>query len=69
MARRKRPTDKAIADFRGRMAFFEDIWGVTTEYEVDLSTGVAWVKVRMPGTSAVLSLKRIHIDDLLLPAS
>lgn len=73
MARRRKRTaaqsDKAVAEFRGRMEFLEQMWGATTEYEVDLSTGRAWFRITPKGSTVTLSVHGVDVGDVLLPAA
>jgi hypothetical protein len=61
--------DAAVIAFRDRMQFLETAWNAKTEYEIDLSTGLAWFKVRMPDSPVVLSVTRCNVDAVLLPGS
>lgn len=65
----RKPSDEDVEEFRSRVRFLEDMWGVTTEYEVDLSTGIAWLKIKRPDSPVVLSVMRFHIFDFFLPAA
>lgn len=61
--------DAAAAAFRERMQFLETMWNATTEYEVDLSTGRGWFKVRMPGSQVVLFVADVDVESVMLPGS
>ncbi len=65
----KKPSDEDVEEFRNRVRFLEDMWGVTTEYEVDLSTGHAWIRITRPDSPVAVSLKKFHIFDFLLPSA
>jgi hypothetical protein len=49
------------------MEFLETAWGAKTEYEVDLSTGKAWFKLTMPGSSTALIVHDVRAWNVLLP--
>lgn len=45
------------------------MWGVATEYEVDLASGIAWLRITRPDSPVAVSLKKFHIFDFLLPSA
>ena len=65
----RKPSDEDVEEFRSRVQFLEDMWGVKTEYEVDLASGIAWLKITRPDSPVVLSVMRFHIFDFLLPSA
>lgn len=65
--KRRKPTTRDVQEFTERVEFLEQMWGVKAEYEVDLDTGIAWLKISRPDTVVVLSIKAVHVWDFLLP--
>ena len=51
------------------MRFLEDMWGVTTEYEIDLGTGYASIRITRPDSPVAVSIKKVHVFDFLLPSA
>lgn len=69
--KRKRPratVEKLAAEFEQRMQWLETAWGVKTQYEVDLSTGAAWVKLTMPGNQTAMVI-RCDVAGITLPGA
>lgn len=65
----RKPSDEDVEEFRSRVRFLEDMWGVATEYEVDLASGIAWLRITRPDSPVAVSLKKFHIFDFLLPSA
>ena len=64
--KRKRDIDKLAADLEGRLAWLETAWSCTTEYEIDLGSGAAWVKITMPQNTTALVI-RCDVAGITLP--
>lgn len=64
--RTKAELERLIADFEGRLAWLETAWSCCTEYEVDLSTGAAWMKITMPENTTALVV-RCDVSGITVP--
>jgi hypothetical protein len=65
----RKPSDEDVEEFRSRVRFLEDMWGVTTEYEIDLGTGYASIRITRPDSPVAVSIKKVHVFDFLLPSA
>jgi hypothetical protein len=66
--RTRATVEKLAAEFEQRMEWLETAWSVTTEYEVDLSSGSVWLKLTMPGNSTAMVI-RCDVAGITLPGN
>jgi len=66
--RTKAELERLASDFEGRLAWLETAWGCRTEYEVDLATGRAWLKITMPGNTTALVI-RCDVAGVTVPGT
>ena len=67
--KRSRATvEKLATQFEERMEWLENAWSVQTQYEVDLSTGAAWVKIVKPGNATALVI-RCDVSGITMPGN